>query len=112
VRLKDFDTLFGKSAWWRYGGAAIFFGGIVVRDATNGELSLGALSGVSLEFREILNKMLARANADWNTKDAQRSALLKHLLYHTSVLTLTPLNFHRNMPALLSAYLLGRQARQ
>jgi len=90
---KDFDTLLERALGGVMEALRSSSGALFVRDATSGELSLGALSGVSLEFPETLNKMLVRANADWNTKDAQRSALLKHLLYHTSVIDTHTLGF-------------------
>jgi diguanylate cyclase (GGDEF)-like protein len=90
---KDFGTLLRKALGGVMEALRFSSGALFIRDATSGEFSLGALSGVSLEFPEILNRMLVRANADWNTKDTESSAFLKHLLYHTSVMDTHKLGF-------------------
>ena len=85
-KAKDLDTLLGKALGSVMEALRSSSGALFVRDATNGELILGAASGASPEFPEISSRMLARANADCKTEDTRGSAFLKRLLGRTVVM--------------------------
>jgi len=90
---KDFDTLLRKALDGVIGALQFSSGALFLRNAINGEFSLGANSEVNLEFVDILNQMLARANANWNTNDNESSTYLKHMGDHTSVIDIHKLGF-------------------
>jgi diguanylate cyclase (GGDEF)-like protein/putative nucleotidyltransferase with HDIG domain len=68
-------------------------GSLFIRDAANGEFSLGVGTGVSLEFAKILYKLFAGINADLSSNETETSGSLKHLLDHTSVTDIHKLGF-------------------
>jgi diguanylate cyclase (GGDEF)-like protein/putative nucleotidyltransferase with HDIG domain len=91
--VKDFDTLLRKGLDGVIGALQFSSGALFLRSAVDGEFSLGANSEVNLEFVDILNQMLAQANANWKTNDNESSTYLKHMGDHTSVIDTHKLGF-------------------
>jgi diguanylate cyclase (GGDEF)-like protein/putative nucleotidyltransferase with HDIG domain len=80
---KDIGALLRKALESVMGSLRFSSGALFIRDTSNGEFSIGAHIGVSLEFAGILDNIFAPAKASCNIKNIEHSAYLKHLLDKT-----------------------------